>query len=112
RSRHGGHVLPLRVGSVVTKGTVLGHVLVPSGAIDGHLQFAIRPAGDANTIDPSPILANWTQLSAALHPQGAKGESNLLGATASVPKVGHSAGAGRSVPSPPVVSGELTVTQW
>jgi membrane-bound lytic murein transglycosylase B len=112
RSRRPDRLLPLRVGSVVRKGTVLGHVLVPSGARDGHLHFAIRPAGDANTIDPSPILANWTQLSAALHPQGAKGESNLLGATTSVPKVGRSASAGRNAPSQPVVSGELTVAQW
>jgi len=77
------HVLRLRVGSLVTKGTVLGHVRAPRGAKDGHLRFAIRPAGDPNTIDPAPILANWVLLNTALHPQRAKGESNLLGATAS-----------------------------
>jgi Transglycosylase SLT domain len=76
-------VLPLRVGTLVVKGTVLGHVHVPTGAKDGHLRFAIRPAGDPNTIDPAPILANWVLLSAALHPQGARSESILLGATAS-----------------------------
>jgi membrane-bound lytic murein transglycosylase B len=78
-----GHQLPLRRGSLVTKGTVLGHVRVPPGARDGHLRFAIRPVGDPSTIDPRPILANWKQLDTALHPQGAKGESNLIGATAS-----------------------------
>ena len=30
-----------------------------------------------------PVLANWKELDAALHPQGAKGEDDLLGATAS-----------------------------
>ncbi len=74
---------PLRGGSVVAEGTVLGHVRTPAGAMDGHLRFAIRPAGDSSTIDPRAILANWTQLDAALHPQGAKGNPNLLGATAS-----------------------------
>jgi hypothetical protein len=77
------HALPLRVGTLVAKGTVLGRVHVPTGAKDGHLRFAIRPAGDPNTIDPTPILANWALLKAALHPRGAKGESILLGATAS-----------------------------
>jgi len=74
---------PLRGGSVVTEGTVLGRVSMPSGARDGHLRFSIRPAGDASTIDPRAILSNWTQLDAALHPRGAKGNPNLLGATAS-----------------------------
>jgi hypothetical protein len=75
--------LPLRSGSVVAKGTVLGHVRTPIGAHAGHLRFAIRPAGDESTIDPRPILENWEQLAAALHPQGVRGESGLLGATAS-----------------------------
>jgi hypothetical protein len=75
--------LPLRRGSVVAKGTVLGQVRTPPGAKAGHMRFAIRPAGDASTIDPRPILASWVQLDAALHPQGAKGEPGLLGATAS-----------------------------
>jgi membrane-bound lytic murein transglycosylase B len=75
--------LPLRAGSVVAKGTVLGHVRTPLGAKDGHLRFAIRPAHDLNTIDPRPILSNWVQLDTALHPKGATGETALLGATAS-----------------------------
>ncbi len=74
---------PLRGGSVVAAGTVLGQVSDPSGAKDGHLRFAIQPAGDTSTIDPRAILSNWTQLDAALHPQGAKGHPSLLGATAS-----------------------------
>jgi Transglycosylase SLT domain len=110
------HLLSLRVGSVVAQGTVLGRVRVPLGAEDGHLHFAIRPAGDSNTIDPRPILANWRQLDNALHPRGAKGASNPLAVTASpkayVAKVAHSAGAGGIAPSPLVISGELTATQW
>jgi hypothetical protein len=75
--------LPLRAGAVVTKGTVLGHARTSPGSPDGHLRFAIRPAGDLSTVDPRPILKNWSQLGAALHPQGAHGETDLLGATAS-----------------------------
>jgi hypothetical protein len=81
-STAGGRLL-LRAGAVVAEGTVLGRVSAPAGARDGHLRFAIRPAGDASTIDPRAILSNWTQLDAALHPQGAKGTPSLLGATAS-----------------------------
>jgi soluble lytic murein transglycosylase-like protein len=78
-----GERAPLRKGSVVTSGTVLGHVLVPAGGRDGHLRFAIRPAGDVGTVDPGPILANWAKLQTALHPQGATATNALLGATAS-----------------------------
>jgi hypothetical protein len=116
RSRRARARLSLRVGSVVVKGTVLGHVRVPFGARDGHMRFAIRPAGDPNTIDPRPILANWTQLDNALHPRGTKGEPNLLRATASpkvsVAKVPRSAGALRSAPALLSLSGELTAAQW
>jgi soluble lytic murein transglycosylase-like protein len=83
RNTSAGQQLPLRRGSVVASGTVLGHVRVPPGAQDGHLRFAIRPAGDPQTIDPAPVLANWAQLQAALHPKGAKATNALLGATAS-----------------------------
>jgi hypothetical protein len=82
-SRQVGGAQPLRVGAVVSKGTVLGHANTPPGAHNGHLRFAIRPAGDLSTVDPRPILQNWSQLAAALHPQGVRGETDLLGATAS-----------------------------
>jgi hypothetical protein len=74
--------LALRKGSVVATGTVLGRLSVPPHAHDGHLRFAIQPAGDPTSVDPRPILTNWAQLGAALHPQGAKAENALLGATA------------------------------
>ncbi len=77
-----GHLLPLRVGAIVSKGTTLGIVRTPANAHAGHLRFAVRPGGDANTIDPRAILQNWAQLDAALHPQGASVNSDLLGATA------------------------------
>jgi hypothetical protein len=83
KAKPNGQGLPLRRGSVVESGTVLGSVSVPSGARAGHLRFAIRPAGDSATIDPAPILASWTQLQSALHPQGAQASNPLLGATAS-----------------------------
>jgi hypothetical protein len=83
RTNTAGQRLPLRKGSVVASGTVLGRVSVPPGAKDGHLRFAIRPAGDTETINAGPILANWAQLQTALHPQGAKATDALLGATAS-----------------------------
>ncbi|HEY5389517.1 MAG TPA: lytic murein transglycosylase [Solirubrobacteraceae bacterium] len=84
RSNRAGRLLPLRAGSIVSKGTVLGRVRTPSGARDGHLRFAIRPGGDQGTVDPRPFLENWQQLGVALHPQGANnGEADLLGATAS-----------------------------
>jgi membrane-bound lytic murein transglycosylase B len=83
RSHSAGHMLVLRAGAIVSKGTVLGTVSTPPHAEDGHLRFAIRPGGDSATIDPRPILENWTQLSTALHPQGASGDTDLLGATAS-----------------------------
>ncbi|HTA06040.1 MAG TPA: lytic murein transglycosylase, partial [Solirubrobacteraceae bacterium] len=76
-------MLPLRAGSIVSKGTVLGRVRTPPNAHDGHLRFAIRPGGDQATVDPRPILENWSQLDVALHPQGTSGDNDLLGATAS-----------------------------
>ncbi len=77
-----GRWLPLRTGSIVSEGTVLGRLATPVGASAGQLRFAVRPAGDSGTIDPQPLLANWRQLGAALHPKGSKGTSALLGATA------------------------------
>ena len=83
RSTSAGRLLPLRAGAIVSQGTVLGRVRTPTKARDGHMRFAIRPGGDQSTIDPRPILQNWAQLGAALHPQGVTGDTNLLGATAS-----------------------------
>ncbi len=62
---------------------MLGHLDSSAEAPNAGLRFAIRPAGDQAAIDPRPILANWEQLDAALHPQGAKAGRVLAGATAS-----------------------------
>jgi hypothetical protein len=53
---------PLKVGSKVTGGTVLGQI-GRSGAVAPHVHFAIRPAGrGAPSIDPKPILDGWKLL--------------------------------------------------
>jgi hypothetical protein len=53
---------PLKKGSKVTGGTVIGHVGQPD-AQPPHVNFAIRPAGrGAPTIDPKPILDGWKLL--------------------------------------------------
>ena len=72
----------LKTGSIVSKGTVLGHLDTRAGASAGQLRFAVRPAGDSTTIDPQPLLQNWRQLDAALDPKGSRGTDTLLGATA------------------------------
>jgi membrane-bound lytic murein transglycosylase B len=77
-----GPWLPLRSGSLVSQGTVLGHLSSAPASNAGTLRFAVRPAGDNGTIDPQALLANWRQLGAALHPRGSKGHAELLGATA------------------------------
>ncbi len=74
--------LPLRRGALVEQGTVLGHLYGDPGADAGKLRFAVRPAGDSGTINPSALLVNWKELGAALHPKGSKGAIELLGATA------------------------------
>jgi hypothetical protein len=78
----GGGWVALRTGSIVSKGTVLGRLDTPPGASAGQLRFAVRPAGDSTPIDPQPLLANWRQLGAALHPKGSKNSGTLVGATA------------------------------
>ena len=72
----------LRTGSIVSEGTVLGHLDTTAGASAGTLRFAVRPAGDNGTIDLQPLLANWRQLARALHPKGSSATPTLLGATA------------------------------
>lgn len=77
-----GQRKPLRQGSVVSQGTVLGQSSPGPGPAQGHLRFAISPAGDAGTVPVQPVLESWRQLDAALHPRGAKRSSGLIGATA------------------------------
>lgn len=53
---------PLKIGSQVTGGTVLGHI-GQTGTLAPHVNFSIRPAGrGAPKIDPKPILDGWKLL--------------------------------------------------
>ncbi|MHB1537866.1 MAG: lytic murein transglycosylase, partial [Solirubrobacteraceae bacterium] len=73
---------PLRVGSVVSQGDVLGSMSVTQGASSGQMRLSISPAGDPGTVEAEPVLQSWRQLHAALHPPGARRSTGLLGATA------------------------------
>ncbi len=56
---------PLRVGSRVIGGTVLGKIGTSAGTGTPHVNFAIRPAGkNTPAIDPKPILDGWKLLEA------------------------------------------------
>jgi hypothetical protein len=72
----------LQRGSLVSQGTVLGHLSAGGEGNHASLRFSIRPAGAQSPVDPRPILENWRQLSSALHPQGSKSGAVLAGATA------------------------------
>jgi hypothetical protein len=57
---------PLRVGSTVVAGTIIGRVAPGSPTDASHLVFMIRPAGrDAPLIDPKPVLDGWELLQAS-----------------------------------------------
>ncbi|MGZ5337493.1 MAG: lytic murein transglycosylase, partial [Solirubrobacterales bacterium] len=54
---------PLKAGSKVTGGTLLGHIGRSETAVAPHVHFSIRPAGrGAPKIDPKPILDGWKLL--------------------------------------------------
>jgi Transglycosylase SLT domain/Peptidase family M23 len=56
---------PLRKGSKVVGGTIIGEVGQTDPAVAAHLNFAITPAGrGSHTIDPKPILDGWKLLEA------------------------------------------------
>jgi hypothetical protein len=56
---------PLRKGSKVIAGTVLGRIGGESDGIASHVNFAIEPAGrGSRKIDPKPILDGWKLLEA------------------------------------------------
>ncbi len=58
----GGFALePLRRGSVVLAGTILGRVARPAHG-PGQIAFQIRPAGARAPVDPGPIVAGWQLL--------------------------------------------------
>jgi hypothetical protein len=54
---------PLRAGSQVVGGTVIGRIGKTDRTLAPHVKFAIRPAGKgAPTIDPKPVLDVWKLL--------------------------------------------------
>ena len=56
---------PLKAGSVVVAGTILGRLGRATPTDASHLQFMIQPAGkNAPYIDPKPILDGWKLLEA------------------------------------------------
>ena len=79
---------PLRRGSSVIAGTVLGRIGRTDSRLAPHVEFAIRPAGrGAPQIDPKPILDGWKLLeSTAIY--RAKGK-NAFTANASAPSIGQ-----------------------
>lgn len=126
RASHRPARLTLRVGSELARGTAIGRVRLPRGAKDGHLGFAIRPAGDPATIAAAPILASWRELERALRPHGAGSGAIAAVMDAAARQVAVSAragygahtlarAAGGRLPAPlPIVSSGtgLTPEQW
>jgi murein DD-endopeptidase MepM/ murein hydrolase activator NlpD len=76
---------PLRKGSRVTAGTVLGRI-GKTTALAPHLNFAIQPAGKgAPQIDPKPILDGWKLLEAtAIYRAAGKNPFTTTAGTSSV----------------------------
>ena len=53
---------PLRVGSRVLAGTILGRITAAQGKRRASLLFELRPAGQRYAIDARPFLDSWSQL--------------------------------------------------
>jgi Transglycosylase SLT domain/Peptidase family M23 len=80
---------PLKVGSIVIAGTILGRVGAGTPTLAPHLQFMIRPAGkNAPYIDPKPILDGWKLLEATAVYRAA-GVNPFFGPNAKNPTVGQ-----------------------
>jgi hypothetical protein len=79
---------PLRPGSQVIAGTILGRI-GEAGQISPHVQFAIQPAGrNAPQIDPKPILDGWKLLeSTAIY--RAAGKNPFFGTDGKTPTIGQ-----------------------
>jgi hypothetical protein len=80
---------PLKVGSIVVAGTILGRIGGPSQDVAPHLYFQIQPAGKkAPYIDPKPILDGWKLLEATAVYRAA-GVDPFFGPGAKNPTVGQ-----------------------
>jgi hypothetical protein len=82
-------IKPLKVGSKVIAGTILGRLGRTSAKRSPHVRFEIRPAGkDAPLIDPKPILDGWKLLeSTAIY--RAAGKNPFLGPDAKNASIGQ-----------------------
>jgi hypothetical protein len=80
---------PLKAGSIVVAGTILGRIAAGTPTLASHLQFMIRPAGkNAPYIDPKPILDGWKLLEATAVYRAA-GKNPFWGPGAKNPTVGQ-----------------------
>ncbi len=80
---------PLRAGSIVVAGTILGRIGGPSQGVSSHLYFMVQPAGkSAPYIDPKPILDGWKLLEATAVYR-ASGVDPFFGPGAKNPTVGQ-----------------------
>ncbi len=56
---------PLKAGSIVVAGTILGRIAAGTKSMASHMTFMIQPAGkNAPYIDPKPVLDGWKLLEA------------------------------------------------
>jgi hypothetical protein len=80
---------PLRAGSTVIAGTILGRIGKTERRLAPHVEFSMRPAGrGAPLIDPKPILDGWKLLeSTAIY--RAQGQSPFFGTGAKSASVGQ-----------------------
>jgi hypothetical protein len=80
---------PLKVGSVVVAGTILGRLGAGTPTDASHLEFMIQPAGkSAPYIDPKPILDGWKLLEATAVYRAA-GVDPFFGPGAKNPTIGQ-----------------------
>jgi murein DD-endopeptidase MepM/ murein hydrolase activator NlpD len=80
---------PLKKGSRVNGGTVLGRVGKTSSRLAPHVRFEIRPAGrGAPRIDPKPILDGWKLLESTAIYRSAK-RNPFFGEDAETPSIGQ-----------------------
>jgi hypothetical protein len=80
---------PLKVGSIVVAGTILGRIAAGTKTLASHVRFLVRPAGKkAPYIDPKPILDGWKLLEATAVYRAA-GVNPFVGRGAKNPTVGQ-----------------------
>ncbi len=80
---------PLKAGSIVVAGTILGRIGPSTSTTASHLVFMIQPAGkDAPQIDPKPILDGWKLLEATAVYRAA-GVDPFYGSGAKNPSIGE-----------------------